>query len=201
MSDSLRPHGLRSLVGYSPWDFPGKSAGVDCHFLLQGIFQTQESSPGLPHCRQMLYRLSPKGSPRSIQFMSFTVSIIAFMKSFLQFSCSVVSDSCHPMDCSTPGLPVQTKSQNLLKLMSIDLVMPSNHLTLCRPLLLSPSVVPSIRVFSNESALRIRLLKYWKFSFNVRPSNEYSGLIHFRMDWLDFFAVQGTLKSLLQHHS
>ena len=85
--------------------------------------------------------------------------------------------------------------------MSIELVMPSNHLILCHPLLLPPSIFPSIRVFSNESVLRMRWPKYWSFSFSIRPSNEYSGLISFRMDWLDLLAVQGTLKSLLQHHS
>ena len=93
-----------------------------------------------------------------------------------------------------------TNSKNLLKLMSIESVMPSNHLILCCPLLL-PSIFPSIRVFSNESALPIRWTKYWSFSFNISPSNEYSGLTSFRMDWLDLLAVKGTLKSLLQHHS
>ena len=93
------------------------------------------------------------------------------------------------------------KSQSLLKLMSIVLVMPSNHLILCCPLLLPPSVFPSIRIFSNESVLRIRWPKYWSFNFSISPSNEYSGLISFRMNWLDLLAVQGTLKSLLQHHS
>ena len=94
-----------------------------------------------------------------------------------------------------------TNSQNLLKLISIESMMLSNHLILCHPLLLSPSIFPSIRVFSNESALRIRWPKYWSFNFNINPSSEYSGLISFRVDWLDFLAVQGTLKSLLQHHS
>ena len=94
-----------------------------------------------------------------------------------------------------------TNSWSLLKLMSIESVMPSNHLILCRPLLLPPSIFPSIRVFSNESVLHIRWPKYWSFSFNISPSNEYSGLFSFRMDWLDLLAVQGTLKSLLQHHS
>ena len=94
-----------------------------------------------------------------------------------------------------------TNSQNLLKLMSIESVMPSNHLILCCPLLLPPSIFPSIKVFSNESALHIRWPKYWSFSFNISPCNEYSGLFSFRMDWLDLLAVQGTLKSLLQHHS
>ena len=94
-----------------------------------------------------------------------------------------------------------TVSWSLLKLMSIESVMPSNHFILCRPLLLLPSVFPGIRAFSNKSALHIRWLKYWTFSFSISPSNEYSGLISFRIDWFDFLAVQGTLKSLLQHHS
>ena len=94
-----------------------------------------------------------------------------------------------------------TISQNLLSLMSIESVMPSNHLILCHPLLFLPSVFPSIRVFSNESVLCIRWPKYWSFSFSINPSNEYSGLISFRMDWFDLLEVQGTLKSLLQHHS
>ena len=106
------------------------------------------------------------------------------------------------MDCSTPGLPVHhTNSWSLLKLMSIKSVMPSNYLILCRPLLLLPSILPSIMVFSNESVLRIRCPKYWSFSFSISPSHEYSGLISFRMDWLDLLAVQGSLKRLLQHHS
>ena len=92
-------------------------------------------------------------------------------------------------------------SQSSLKLISIKSMMPSNHLILCRPLLLLPSIFPSIRVFSNESAVHIRWPKYWSFSFNISPSNEHLGLISFRMDWLDLLAVQGTLKSLLQHHS
>ena len=105
------------------------------------------------------------------------------------------------MDHSTPGLLSITKSQSLPKPMSIESVMPSNHLILCHPLLLLPSVFPSISVFSNESALHIRWPKYWSFSFNISPSNEHSGLMSFRMDWLDLLPVQGTLKSLLQHHS
>ena len=94
-----------------------------------------------------------------------------------------------------------TNSRSLLKLMSIESVMPSNRLILCHPLLLPLSIFPSIRVFSNESVLCIRWPKYWSFSFNISPSNEYSGLISFRIDWLDLLAVQGTLNSLLQHHS
>ena len=94
-----------------------------------------------------------------------------------------------------------TNTQSLPKLMSIELVMPSNYLILCHPLLLLPSILPSIRVFSNESALHIRWPKYWTFGFNISPSNEHPGLISFRMGWLDLLTVQGTLKSLLQHHS
>ena len=94
-----------------------------------------------------------------------------------------------------------TNSQSLLKLMSIESMMPSSHLILCCPLLLLPPIPPSIRVFSNESTLRMRCPKYWSFSFIISPSNEHPGLISFRMDWLDLLAVQGTLKSLLQHHS
>ena len=105
------------------------------------------------------------------------------------------------MDCSTPPSLSISNSWSLLKLMSIELVIPSSHLILCHPLLLLPSIFPSIRVFSNESVLYIRWPKYWSFSFSISPSNEYSGLISFRMGWLDLLAVQGTLKSLLQHHS
>ena len=100
---------------------------------------------------------------------------------------------CDPMDCNTSASLSITNSQSLLKLMSIELVMPSSHLILCRPLLLPPSIFPSIRVFPNESALHIRWPKFWSFSFSINPSNEYSGLISFRIDWLDLLAVQGTL--------
>ena len=103
--------------------------------------------------------------------------------------------------CSVPGSLSITSSQSLLKLMSFESVMPSNHLILCHPLLLLPSIFPSIRVFSGESVLRIRWPKDCTFSFSISPSNEYSGLISFRMDWLDLLAVQETPKSLLQHHS
>ena len=107
------------------------------------------------------------------------------------------------MDCSTPGLPVITNSQSLLKRMSIESVMPSSHLILCHPLLLLPSIFPSIRVFSNESALRIRWLKYWSFSFSfsISPSNEYSGLISFRIDWFNLLAVQGRHSSHSSRHA
>ena len=108
---------------------------------------------------------------------------------------------CDPMNLSTPGLLSIASSWSFPKLMSIESVMPSNHLILCHPLLFLPSIFPNIRVFSNESALRMRWPKYWSFRFNISPSNEHPGLISFRMNWLDLLAVQRTLKSLLQHHS
>ena len=118
------------------------------------------------------------------------------------FSRSIVSNSLQPhgLQHARPSLST-TNSRSLLKLMSIEFVMPSNNFILCCPLLLLPSIFPSIRVFSNESVLPIRWLKYWSFSFSISPSNEHSGLIYFRIEWLDLLAVQGTLKSLLQHHS
>ena len=127
----------------------------------------------------------------------------------IRISCSFSSVQLLSCSCQTLAVPGTaacqvslsiTNSWSLLKLMSIELVMPSRHLILCHPLLL-PSIFPSIRVFSNESALCIRWPKYRSFSFSISPSNEYSGLISFRIDWLDLLAVQGTLKSLLQHHS
>ena len=117
--------------------------------------------------------------------------------SLLKESCPTL---CNPMDCSTPGFLVLHYLSEFFKLMSIESVMPSNHLILLCPLLLL-SVFPSIRVFSNESVLCIRWPKYWRSSFNISPSNEYSELIFFRMEWFDLLAVQWTLQSLLQHHS
>ena len=120
---------------------------------------------------------------------------------------SSVQSLSHVLLFATPGTAACqaslsiTNSQSLPKLTSIESVMPSNHLIFCIPLLLLPSIFPSIRVFSNESALHIRWPKYWSFSFSISPSNIYPGLISFRMDWLDLLSVQGTLKSLLQHHS
>ena len=134
-------------------------------------------------------------------FATFNVSFTIPLVLSVQFSHSVVSNSFPPMDCSTPGLPVHRNSWSLLKLMSIELMMPSNPLILCHPFLLPPSIFPSNRVFSNESVLRIRWPGYWSFSFSISPSNEYSGLVSFRFYWLDLLAVQGTLKSLLQHHT
>ena len=118
-----------------------------------------------------------------------------------QFSRSVVTDSATPWTAARQASLSFTISWSLLKGISVKSVMPSNHLILCPPLLLPPSIFPSISVFSNESVLPIRWPKYWSFSFCISPSNEYSGMISLRMDWLDLLAVQGTLKSLLQHHS
>ena len=106
-----------------------------------------------------------------------------------------------PMDCSTPGSPSFTVSRNLLRFVSVESVMLSNHLILCCPLFLLPSIFPSIRIFSDELTLHIRWPKYWSFIFSISPSNEYSGLIFIRIDWFDFLPVQGTLKSFLQHQS
>ena len=124
--------------------------------------------------------------------------IILYIYGSVHISCLVISNSLQSHRLQHTRL---TSSQSLLKLMPIELVMPSNHLIFCHPFLLPPSIFPSIRVFSNESALCIRWPKYWSFSFNISPSNEHPGLTSFRMDWLDLLAVQRTLKSLLQHHS
>ena len=167
-----------------PRDSPGKNTGVNCPALLQGTF------PTLRHFKSPALAVGslPLALPRLSQFSS-------------------VQSLSHVWIFATPWTATHqaslsiTKSQSLLKLMSIESVMPSNNLILCRPFFLPPLVFPSIRVFSNESALHIRWPKDWSFSFSITPSNEYSRLISFRMDWLDLFAVQGTLKSLLQHHS
>ena len=136
--------------------------------------------------------LAPIGL-RAWALKSYNTGVVVFQ--------SLSLNLCNPMDYNTPGSLSFTISWSSLRLISIELVMPSNHLILCHPLLLLPSIFPSLRFFSNELALHIRWLKYWNFSFSVSPSNAYSGLISFRMDWLDLLAVQGTLKSLLQHHS
>ena len=139
-------------------------------------------------------RLQSMGSQRVGHDWATSLSLFTF--SSVTHLCLIL---CNPKDCSIPGLSI-TNSQKFLKLMFIYSVMPSNHLILCHPLLL-PSTFPSIRVFSNELALHIRWSKYWSFSFSLSPSNEYSGLISFRIDWFGFFVVQRTLKSLLQHHN
>ena len=125
--------------------------------------------------------------------------LLMSIKCFVSQSSAVTQSCltlCNPMDCSTPGFSVHHQLQSLLKLMSIDSVMPSNHLILCCPLLFLPSIFLSIRIFSSKSDFCIRWSKYWSFSFSLSPSNEYSGLISFQIDWLDLLAVQGTLKRL-----
>ena len=164
---------------------------MGCHFLLQGIFPTQGSNPCLLcllHWQAGSLPIVPPGKPEK----------------WNQFSS--VAQSCQELFATPWTAACQTtlfitNSQSLLKLMYIESVMPSNQLILYHPLRLSPSIIPSIRVFSNESVLHIRWPKYWSFSFSISPSNEYSRLISFRMDWLELLVVQGTLKSLLQHHS
>ena len=131
------------------------------------------------------------------------ISILAGLKSewsILLFSCSVVSDSATPRTAACQASLSITNSWSLLRLMSIESVMPSSHLILCHPLLFPPLILPSFRVFSSKLALCIRWPKYWSFSFIISPSNEYSGLISFRMDWFDLLAVQGTLKNILSCH-
>ena len=137
------------------------------------------------------------------QRLNMTIQSLCIYRSSVQFisvaqSCTTL---CDPMNRSTPGLLSITISRSIFRLVSIESVMPSSHLILCRPLLLLPLIPPSIKVFSNESTIHMRWPKYWSFSFSIIPSKEISGLISFRMDWLDLLAVQGTLKSLLQHHS
>ena len=164
---------------------------MGCHALCQGIFLTQ----GL----NSLLLTSPALVCRVFTTITTWEALISLISSLQSLS--------HVQFFVTPWTEVHqgslsiTNSQSLLKLMSIKLVMPSNHLILCHPLLLSPSTCPSIRVFSSEPILHNRWPKYWSFRFNISPSNEYSRLISFKMDWFDSFAVQGTLKSLLQHHS
>ena len=185
--DSLRLHGLEPTRLFCPCDFPGKNTEASCHSLFQWILLIQGLKLCLLHCRRILYPLSHQGSPLiSYQFSSVTQS---------------GSTLCDPVDCSTPGFLSVTSSRSLLKLTSIESLMPSNHLILCRPILLLPSIFPSIRVFSNMSVLRIRWPKYWSFSFSISPSSDYSGLISFRIHWVDLLAVQEVLKSLLQQHN
>ena len=134
-------------------------------------------------------------------FSSHQLNVISRALRSVQFSHSVVSDSATPWTAARQASLFITNFRSLPKLMSIELVIPSNHLIFCCPLLLPPSVFPSIRVFSNESVIHIRWPKYWSFSFRISTSNEYSALISFKIDWFDFLAIQGTLKSLLQHQS
>ena len=162
-----------------------------------GESRTNPTDPYITHTSDFFHLY-----PFHVIFFSFRV-----VKFFFIYRFSSVQFLSHVRLFSNPWTSVHqaslsiTNSRNLPKLMSIESVMPSNHLILCRPLLLLPSIFPNIRVFSNESALCIRWTKFWSFSFNISPSNEHPGPLSFRMDWLDLLAVQGTLKSLLQHHS
>ena len=162
---------------------------MGCHALLQGVFPTQGLNPGLLHCRQIIYQLSHQGNPKKAQYSVSSVQLLSHVQHAAPWT------AAHQASLSI------TNSRSLLKLMSIESVMPSNHLILCHLLLLPPSIFPSIRVFSNESVLHIRWPKYWSFSFSISPSSEYSRLISFRMNWLNLLAVQETLKGLLQYHS
>ena len=163
-------------------------------FLLPSAASPISTAPSL--ASSSLYQLHPSFAACLLYFLG-----CQFPGSVSQFSHCCVQPSVTPWTAARQASLSITNSQSPPKPMSIESVMPSNHLILCRPLLLLPSIFPSIRVFSNESALCIRLPKYWSFSFNISPSNEHPGMISFRMDWLDLLAVQGTLKSLLQHHS
>ena len=171
-----------------PWvgKFPWRRKGLSTSVFLPGEFHGQRSLRGY----------SPWDCKDSDMTERLTNPCIQF-SSVAQLSPTL----CNPVDCSMPGFPVCHHSQSLLKLMSIQSVMPSNQLIFCRPLPLLPSIFPSMRVFSNESVLPIRWPKYWSFSFSISPSYKCSGLISFRMDWLDLLAVQGSLTSLLQQHS
>ena len=150
------------------------------HSFLQGIFLTQGSNLGLPHCKQVLYCLSHQGSPNNV-FSS------------VQFSHSVVSNSLRPHESQHARPPCPSPTPGVHSNSSIESVMPSSHLFLCHPFLLLPLIPPSIRVFFNESTLRMRWPKYWSFSFSISSSKEHPGLISFRIDWLDLLAVQRTL--------
>ena len=163
---------------------------MGCHALLQGYSQPRDRTCiAYVSCigGQVLYHLHHLGNP----YFSVQLGSVAQL-------CLIL---CDTMDCSTPGLPVHHQLLEFAQLLSIELVIASNHLILCHPLLFLLSIFPSIRVFSNESVLCIRWPKYWSFSFSIKLSSENSGLISFKIDWFDLLAVQGTLKSLLQHYS
>ena len=201
VSNSLRLHELWSTRLLSPWSSPGKNTRVGFHFLLRGIFQIHGMNLDLLHWRQILHHLSHQGSLIKIichDLISLKYwTYIYIRKSSVQSLSRVRLFATPWIVARQASLPI-TSSRSSLKLMSIESVMPSSPLILCRPLLLLPPVPLSIRVFSSESTLRMRWPKYWSFSFSVSPSNEHPGLISFRINWLDLLAVQGTLKSLLQ---
>ena len=186
---------------------PGMALNLSCCSVTQLCPTLCDPVSGFPvfHCPLECAQTLVRWVSDAIQG-SHVLSYLLFMTVMMWLFSSVQLHS-HVLLFATSGTAARqaslsiTNSQSLLKFMSVKLVMPANHLILCRPLLLLPSIFPSIRVFLNESALCIRWPKDWSFSFSISPSNEYSGLISFMMDWLDLFAVRGTLKSLLQHHS
>ena len=174
---------------------------IECNTLTVSSFRIWNSSTGIPSPPLTLFVVMlPKAHLTSLPGWRWVITPSWSSGSWRSFSLSHVWLFATPWTTAHQASLSTTHSQSLLKLMSVTLVMPSNHLIFCHRLLLPPSIFSSIRIFSNESALRIRWPKYWSFSFSISPSNEYSGLISFRMDWLDLLAVQGTLESLLQHH-
>ena len=175
-------------------------SSVNSIFLRTSLSVPLESCAPIQALASVLHGQLPSWGHATNSFHSSLSWYVSLMK-YSQFSHSVVSDSVRHHGLQHTCRLSITNCRSLPKLMSIESVMPSNHLILCWPLLLPPSIFPSIRVFSNESVLHIKWPKYWSFSFSISPSNEHSGLIPFRMDWLDLLAVQGTLESLLQHHS
>ena len=202
MSDSLQLHGQWPTRLLCPRSFPGNNNVMSWDFLLQGIFPTQGLNPSLlsPALTGRFFTTEPPGKYDWYRFICFS-----WHPRDLQFS-SVQSLSNVRL-FATPWIAARQASLSItislssLKLMSIKSVMPSSHLILCHPLFLLPPIPPSIRVFSNESTLRMRCPEYWSFSFSIIPFKEHPGLVSYRMDWLDLLAVQGALKSLLQYHS
>ena len=182
---------------------------MGCHFLLQCMkvksqSEVPQSCPTLSNptgCSLPGSSIHEILQARVLEWTEVLITLLRERKTSAQFSHSVVSDSVTPWTATGQASLYTANSQSLPKLMSIESVMPFNHLILCRPLLLLPSIVPSIRVFSSDSVLHIRWPSYWSFSLSISHSNEYSGLISFRMDWFNLLGVQGTLKSLPQHHS
>ena len=210
VSDSLRCHGLYPTRLLCPWDFPGKNTGVGCHFSCRQSSRPRDQTRiSCSSCidRQILYNWTSWGDLKKMRLAKLWLNLQdSTLHHMTHQISSVQSFSCVWL-FATPWTAARkvslsiTNSQSLLKLRSIASVMPSNHLILCCPLLLLPSIFPSIRVFSNESVLHIRWPKYWCSMFSISPSNEHLGLIFSRMDWLDLLVVQGPLKSLLQHQS
>ena len=202
---TLRPHRRQPSRFCHPWDSLGKNTGVDCHFLLQ-CMKAQSESEVVHSCPTLSDPMDcslPSFSVMGFSKPEYIINIFVYIYMHSRYQFISVAPSCptpcNPMNRSMPG-PSPTPKVHL-KSCPLSRWWPSNHLILCRPLLLLPPIPPSIRGFSNESALHIRWPKYWSFIFNISPSNEHPGLISFRMDWLDLLAVQGTPKSLLQHHS